>query len=312
MLRRRGKVVKNRLSRPKTEFSQRTERAFLKPRAFAIGLVCLLSFSFRSLAFGFSQTNDNQEKPAKILAVDRLNKAYFRQVSQDFISLITAPRHWQGPDIMNLAAVFGTGTVLFTLDRDIFNWVAERRSAFSQDLSPWITKAGDGGWLLGFCGAVYGLGEMLKRPDWRRAALLSVESLAISSLSVATMKFIAGRARPHAWEGSQSFHPFSTSSRYTSFPSGHASAAFSVATAIAGQSESQAIDILAYSLATLVALARVHDEAHWASDVLAGSALGYFIARGVVHLHRQDKKKVSVLISPIRGGMALAVNLSLD
>ncbi len=306
------KVVKNPLTRPKTGFKKKPERAISGKGAVAGALICFLSFSFSSLAFGFSQANDNQEKAPKIWAADRLDKTYFQQVGRDFISLISAPRHWQGPDIMNLAAVFGTGTVLFTLDRDIFNWVAERRSDFSQDLSPWITKAGDGGWLLGFCGAVYGLGEMLKRPAWRRAALLSVESLAISSLTVATMKFIAGRARPHAWEGSQSFHPFSTSSRYTSFPSGHASAAFSVATSIACQSESKAVDILAYSLATLVALARVHDEAHWASDVLAGSALGYFIARGVLNLHRMDKKKVSLFISPVRGGMGLAVSLSLD
>lgn len=245
-------------------------------------------------------------------AAERINKAYWCQFGRDFLLLATAPGSWKGQDIMNLAAVFGSVTVLFTLDQDIFNWVAERRTSFTRDLSPWITKAGDGGWLLAFCAATYGLGEVMDKPQLRRTALLGLESLAISSLGVATLKFIAGRARPHAWEGTQSFHPFSLTSRHTSFPSGHASAAFAVATTVAYCSEDKLIDIGAYSLAGLVALARVHDEAHWVSDVLAGSAIGYFVARRVVSLHRRESQKISLLFLPSSQGLALRVDICLN
>ncbi|MCX7974993.1 MAG: phosphatase PAP2 family protein [Candidatus Aminicenantes bacterium] len=280
---------------------------------FSVGLTCWLIsfFSLYGANLDFSPSKEERTETAST-AVSRLGKAYLIQIKEDFVQLLLAPRKWQGPDIMNLAAVFGTGTVIFTLDQDIFNWIAERRTNFSQSLSKIVTKAGDGAWLLGFCGVLYGLGEIGKNPNWRRVALLSVESLAISSMSVAALKCLIGRARPQAWEGSQSFHPFSFSHRHTSFPSGHASAAFSVAASIAGESENRVIDLTAYSLATLVALARVHDEAHWASDVLVGSALGYFIGRAVVNLHRPEKKRFSLRIYPTSQGWAISLSYLSD
>jgi len=285
----------------------------IKKTSAALFFLLVISFIPAGLeaAAPWRQEREDEVKAVKP-AADRIGQAYLIQCKDDFFHLLTSPGQWQGPDIMNLAAVFGTGTVFFTLDQDIFNWVAERRSSFSQDLARIFTRAGDGAWLLGFCGTLYGLGEIFKKPDWRRTALLSLESLAISSVSVASLKFLVGRARPHAWEGSQSFHPFSTSSRYTSFPSGHACAAFSVAASIAGESESRAVDILVYSVATLAAVARVHDEAHWASDVLVGSALGYFIGRGIVNLHRPEKRRFSLQIYPLKNGLAANLCFSLD
>lgn len=269
-------------------------------------------FLFFSFLFGAdSKLLADQEKENQT-AVSKLGKVYLLQIKDDFFHLLRAPRRWQGPDIMNLAAVFGTGTVLFTLDQDIFNWIAERRTNFSQNVSKFVTKAGDGAWLLGLCGFLYGLGEAMKEPDWRRLALLSAESLAITSVFVGTLKFLTGRARPHAWEGSQSFHPFALSTRYTSFPSGHASAAFGVAATIAGQSKRREVKITAYSIATLAALARLHDEAHWASDVLVGSAIGYFIGRAVVNLHRPGKEKFSYFVYPTRKGWAVNFSLSIN
>ncbi len=292
------------------KFGARIKKQFLLFFFFALFInLSNLRASYFSYYFENYETGDSS-RPTE--AADRLNKAYWQQLGKDFLSLTTAPRRWQGPDIMNLAAVFGSVTVFFTLDQDIFNWVAERRTAFTEDLSSWVTKAGDGGWLLGFCLATYGLGEAVDKPQLRRVALLGLESLAVTSVGVTALKFIAGRARPHAWEGSQSFHPFSLTSRHTSFPSGHAGAAFAVATTIAYCSENKLIDITAYSLAGLVALARVHDEAHWASDVLAGSAIGYFIARSVINLHRPESKKVSILLLPSSEGLALGVRFSLD
>lgn len=282
-----------------------------KSLAILVLMGIILSFCFVSEASPFS-LQEKKEPEIFSSAADRISRTYFVQVGQDFLHLLVAPRNWRGHDIMNLAAVFGTGTVFFTLDQDIFNWVAERRSDFSSDLSRIFTRAGDGAWLFAFCGAIYCLGEVMKKPDWRRTALLSLESLAISSVSVATLKFLVGRARPHAWEGSQSFHPLSTSQRFTSFPSGHASAAFSVAASIASETNSQTIDILAYSLATLAALSRVHDEAHWASDVLVGSAIGYFIGRGVVNLHRPEKERLALIVYPVRKGIAASVFFSLN
>jgi membrane-associated phospholipid phosphatase len=42
---------------------------------------------------------------------------------------------------------------------------------------------------------------------------------------------------------------------------------------------------LAYGIATLTALSRVNDNAHWASDVFFGAIIGYFTAKAIMALN---------------------------
>lgn len=241
----------------------------------------------------------------------RLNKEYFLGCWKDLKAVALAPGKWDGPDIFNLAVSFGVGTVLFTLDQDIFNYVQKNRTPASHDFFGLITDLGDGGVLAGLMGVIYAAGEFSDRVHLRKAALLGLQSLATAGLLTAGLKFVVGRARPHAWEGSQSFRVFSGSSRQTSFPSGHSAAAFAVATSIADESDKLSVDILCYGLATMVALSRVHQEKHWASDAFVGSAIGYFVAKKIASLHRSreaGKLRFSFEASPQR----VALGLSLD
>jgi membrane-associated phospholipid phosphatase len=66
-----------------------------------------------------------------------------------------------------------------------------------------------------------------------------------------------------------------------SFPSGHASEAFAWATVI-GRHYGPKGGIPAYAVATFIATSRMAKNAHWLSDVVAGSALGFGIGRAVV------------------------------
>jgi len=66
----------------------------------------------------------------------------------------------------------------------------------------------------------------------------------------------------------------------SSFPSGHATAAFSVATVVAYRYRNHKwVPWLAYGMATAIGLSRVATEAHFPSDVFLGSAIGYSVAR---------------------------------
>lgn len=90
----------------------------------------------------------------------------------------------------------------------------------------------------------------------------------------------------------------------SSFPSGHASAAFTVAAMQAHFHPKQAL--LWYAGATVIGASRVQLERHYWHDVIAGAALGYFsaqlelkaprglILRPLVH-QPADKKSVSQL-----------------
>jgi undecaprenyl-diphosphatase len=64
--------------------------------------------------------------------------------------------------------------------------------------------------------------------------------------------------------------------RTSSFPSGHATAAFSAAALL---SEEDALWPLYYAVAAIVASSRVYVKMHHASDVVAGAALGALMGR---------------------------------
>ena len=58
-----------------------------------------------------------------------------------------------------------------------------------------------------------------------------------------------------------------------------------------------------YSIAGLSALSRIHDNAHWASDVFLGSAVGYFFGKALVKYHTCEDPKLSMSPAVLRGGI---------
>ena len=219
----------------------------------------------------------------------KLNSVYVRKFGRDFGEAIVSPAHWHGRDFARLAAFSGAGLLLFAFDQEIQDNVQENRSSTSVDLASVFSPFGNGGYLLGFSAVLYAFGEIGRSEGLRKTALLSVESVAAATFFVWTAKWIVGRARPNTGESSHVFRPFSLKSGYWSTPSGHAASAFAVAATIAGQSRSAAVDILAYSLAALAGLSRIHDNKHWASDVFLGSAVGYFAASKIAALNGPEK-----------------------
>ena len=82
-------------------------------------------------------------------------------------------------------------------------------------------------------------------------------------------------------------------------------------TVIAEQTESPLVDVLSYSLATLVGISRVHENKHWASDVLFGSAIGYFVAKKICALNRRgDESRVSLGLDCAGGRRALTLSIA--
>ena len=66
----------------------------------------------------------------------------------------------------------------------------------------------------------------------------------------------------------------------SSFPSGHTTAVFSVATVVANRYQRHRwVPFAAYGMAVVISASRITTAAHWPSDVFLGGALGYSIAR---------------------------------
>jgi undecaprenyl-diphosphatase len=62
----------------------------------------------------------------------------------------------------------------------------------------------------------------------------------------------------------------------SSFPSGHATAAFCAATLLA---DKQRRGLIYYAIALVVAVSRIHTKIHHASDVVGGIAIGAILGR---------------------------------
>ena len=107
-----------------------------------------------------------------------------------------------------------------------------------------------------------------------------ISSVVAGGITLALKKTL-GRSRPDAEHGTFHFSPFGGGN---SFPSGHATQAFAVASVIAAHYDDNPwVDTAVYGAAALVGVSRLNHNKHYLSDVLAGAIIGHFVGRAVVH-----------------------------
>jgi membrane-associated phospholipid phosphatase len=156
------------------------------------------------------------------------------------------------------------------------------RSELNDDLGAVFEKFGDGSYGLGLLGLYGGLCWLRDSDYGARTASLGVQAFVAANAAGSLVKLSAGRARPYAGEGRGSFKPFYLNSSHTSFPSGHTTSAFAIASVISGRCVADWVKVSAYTLAAGTALQRVYDDKHWFSDTVIGAALGAAVGRYVV------------------------------
>ena len=140
---------------------------------------------------------------------------------------------------------------------------------------------GLGGVTAGF----YLLGVLKKDDHMRETGVVATEAVANSMAVDYVLKYVLGRQRPLDGNGQGRFFQFSSSD---SFPSGHAIAAWSIASVIAHEYPGSFTKIGVYGLASAISMMRVTGQQHFSSDVVVGSALGYFIGDYTYRKRHQD------------------------
>jgi len=122
-----------------------------------------------------------------------------------------------------------------------------------------------------------------------KTALLAGEAYADSAVVDIVMKVSTRRLRPSDIAPNGNFSdtffssPKSLSGISTSFPSGHAAAAFSIATVFAHRyRQHRWVPWVAYGVAGAISFSRVTTQAHFPSDVFLGAALGFTISEFTV------------------------------
>ncbi|HWY71033.1 MAG TPA: capsule assembly Wzi family protein [Terriglobales bacterium] len=137
---------------------------------------------------------------------------------------------------------------------------------------------------IGASAAMYGLGLVGHNDHQRETGLLAGDAFINATLVAEALKLVVGRQRP--FEGDHFGHIGKGGS---SFPSGHAIDSWAIAAVFAREYPNPFMQIASYGLASVVSVARITAQQHYASDVLVGSAFGYFIGRKIYRDHHDPE-----------------------
>ncbi|MEY2555362.1 MAG: hypothetical protein QOF93_506 [Verrucomicrobiota bacterium] len=231
---------------------------------------------------------------------DLFKKNYWFLVILDTKEVFTAPAHWDTRDWMVLGGIAaGIGTVA-AFDKDIEHAIRRARNDTVTSIFDNLQPLGNE-YAIGIVGSFYIYGEFFKDPRAKTTALDSIAASAIASGIVTnSFKYVIGRGRPTDGHGAYNFRPFSGQD---SFSSGHTTEAFALASVISEHYDSLWVQVPAYGLASAVGYARLNNNRHWPSDVLAGAVIGTFVGKTVVHFNQKHRQvSIQPLVGPdIRG-----------
>lgn len=219
----------------------------------------------------------------------RLNKAYFKKYWTDAKSIATSPARWQQRDWVKFG-VLVSGTASLTLaDQSVTDYFQSHQSKTESYISRNILEHFGAEHSILVVTGMFTYGMLAKKDRSVSTALLALESFALASLVTRIPKTLIGRERPDNWRGDGPY-AFNGPFHGTSFPSGHTTASFAVASVIATQyRDSKWIPVAAYSVAALAGISRIYDNRHWLTDVIGGAVVGTLVGNLVSHRSENSK-----------------------
>jgi membrane-associated phospholipid phosphatase len=246
---------------------------------------------------------DQAGNPRKQATV-ALNKGYFIGYWTDTKNILTSAGRWESEDWITASLATGAAVGLFTQDDKIKTWVQKNKTGFTSHLADDVSEM----YIYSFP-AMAGLGLygiLATDEKAKKTFLLGTESAIITAVFVQTLKRSTGRHRPYTGDSHDTWSgpTLSGHNDRLSFPSGDASTAFAMASVVASEYDNGVVPPLVYTASVLVALERVHNNAHWTSDVFLGSAIGYFTGKAIVRYHPNEKEDHLAIMPLVNGRYA--------
>jgi len=189
----------------------------------------------------------------------------------------TAPLHfshkqweWTAPSLL-------LGGLLIKADNTIEKHVPTSKSTVSHA----ATASNAGLAALTAAGAgLFVLGHVQSDDQKRETGILAGEAALGALADTEIFKYAAGRERPFTGSGTGRFFVSGDS-----FPSTHSSVSWAIASVIAHEYPGWLTQLLAYGTAGGVSASRWAGQKHFASDVIIGAALGWYMGRQVYRAH---------------------------
>ena len=204
------------------------------------------------------------------------------------VSVLGAPASWDSKDWGHFALAVGVvvGTAV-ALDRPVQDAFQRNRTEGRDKVARKLENFGSS-YAIATAGGFYLAGLVGGDSEARATGVDAISaSLITGAIIVPALKHAIGRARPEEQQGPNFFKPSIHGD--ASFPSGHTTEAFTVASVIAAHYENIWVQGTAYGLASLAGLARLEQNGHYASDVVAGALIGITVGRAVTRLNQRQR-----------------------
>ncbi len=214
----------------------------------------------------------------------------------------TAPLRWDEGDWLQFGGSLAAIAVAHEYDDNVRNHFAPASGIVLDGKDTKSTR--DAAPLAAMLVGTWAFATLLDDRDGYEEGRVMLEAGALTALSTTLGKLAAGRLRPNEtakvddWRASGD-----------SFPSLHVSVTFAVGTVLAesgGEDYRWVRRALGYGLATATAYARLHDNAHWLSDTVAGAALGIATAEFAMNRRDAGSRRSAINVVPTDGGVMLS------
>ncbi|WP_457653355.1 phosphatase PAP2 family protein [Rhodocaloribacter sp.] len=159
-----------------------------------------------------------------------------------------------------------------------------------------------------YVSGVFAASLFTKNSRFQDAAFTSLQSVLYAGVISYGLKTAFGRERPFESDAAHDFDPFSG---HSSFPSGHATAAFAALTPWVLYYP-HPLTYGLFVLSTGTAMARIALRKHWTTDVLAGSAIGFATAYYLTRRHLGPEAGGRLSITPVAAPDAFALSVRLS
>jgi membrane-associated phospholipid phosphatase len=146
-------------------------------------------------------------------------------------------------------------------------------------------------------GTIFLIGQIRDDAKFREISYSIGQALVMETVILYPLKVVTNRERPNLED-------------HHAFPSGHSTSAFAVA-AVLDHYYGPKVAIPVYAAGAFVAFARMEQNKHYLTDVMAGAAFGWLIGKTVTR-QADDKPRWTPTVSPQAKGIALGISINLD
>jgi membrane-associated phospholipid phosphatase len=241
--------------------------------ALLISFVLLPVLSFAQSAD--TQPGDSQAASAVPTPTPTHDISFGKSLVRDQKAIWSSPFHVKKSDAHWLVPLAVTTAGLIVADRHTSGFVDRNGSLLP--VSHKVSLLGSAYGVVGTAAGFYLVGHATHDRHAQQTGRLMTEALIGTTIVTEVLKYATERRRPDFANGRGQFFEHGSS-----FPSGHSSSVWSVATVLAMQYKRNPwIKYGAFAVATAVGLSRYSGRNHFLSDVLTGSAIGYGVGRFV-------------------------------